>query len=86
MRFVPLPALPPFAPAGAMLVLPMFGVGNTGPLAVDALITTYGATHVGYLESADVLPAVGNDALAITPADRTGTITLPLHGTPSCRV
>jgi proteasome assembly chaperone 2 len=57
----------------------MFSVGKVGCLAVDALIATYHLKLVGYIQEPNVLPAVGNDALALTPEQLSGQIHLPLE-------
>lgn len=57
----------------------MFSVGKVGCLAVDALIATYKLKLVGYIQELHVLPAVGNDALALTPDRMVGQIHLPLE-------
>ena len=76
MRFVPVSSTAAAVNwADSTLIWPCFAVGNTGPLAVDALITTYALAHVGNLAESAVLPAVGNDALG----PPTGTLTLPLQ-------
>jgi hypothetical protein len=61
---------------------PFLAVGNVGCLAVDALLATHSASlvHVGYLDGTRfVLPAVGNDALALRKRDLCGRVHLPLE-------
>jgi predicted ATP-grasp superfamily ATP-dependent carboligase len=57
----------------------MFSVGKVGCLAIDALIATYKLKLVGYIQESHVLPAVGNDALALTTEQMTGQIHLSLE-------
>jgi hypothetical protein len=49
-------------------------IGNTGQLAMDLLIAHLGAQHAAILETVNVLPVVGNDAVAFTRDQVSGHI------------
>jgi proteasome assembly chaperone 2 len=48
-----------FAEKTVILGIP--SVGNVGQLALDFLISSFAARRVGFIDSANVLPVVGND-------------------------
>lgn len=58
------------------LIVPDIAVGNTGQLAVDALLSTYDVEKVGIWHDRCLTPVVGNDALATTPVLAKGSLSL----------
>ncbi|GFR49103.1 hypothetical protein Agub_g10898, partial [Astrephomene gubernaculifera] len=60
---------------GAIVVLPAVTYANVGELAVDVLVATLCPQPLGSLESANVLPVVGNDAFSVGP----GTLSTALE-------
>ncbi len=60
---------------------PAIGVGNVGQLCVDVLLANSpDAVKIGYFHDESLLPVVANDALAVSPANCKGTITLAVEG------
>ncbi|EFJ50012.1 hypothetical protein VOLCADRAFT_120700 [Volvox carteri f. nagariensis] len=53
---------------GAVVVLPAVTYANVGELAVDVLVATLKPEFLGAVESANVLPVVGNDAYDLDPS------------------
>lgn len=86
LEFVRDPQAPePVSFSGQTLVVGIPSVGNVGQLALDVLITTFGAHRVGYLNSPLILPLIGNDPYWIAPTPTkldtaTGTVTTPATG------
>jgi proteasome assembly chaperone 2 len=61
---------------GSTLIIPILSIGNVSQLAVDLLIANLPCERVGFLDDAEVLPLVGNDAFAtsIVKSDSIGQI------------
>lgn len=70
-------AAPSFS--GWTLVVPAVSVGNAGQIALDLLISGSGVEKLGYWHCRHVIPAVGNDALAVRPAAARGAVALPVE-------
>jgi len=58
-----------------VFVLPCMSVGNVGQLAIDLIVNTLELPRVGFLDSAYVLPVIGNDAFS----NHSGKLTLNLE-------
>lgn len=61
------------------LVLPAVSTGNVGQLCVDVLLSTYDVKKIGYFHDPNVEPMVGNDALAVSPNNICGKLSLPVE-------
>lgn len=61
------------------LVLPAVSTGNVGQLCVDVLLSTYDVKKIGYFHDPNVEPMVGNDALAVSPNNICGQLSLPVE-------
>eukprot|EP00732_Lithocolla_globosa_P004248 Lithocolla_globosa_v1_NODE_3811_length_1574_cov_5.762344.p1 type:complete len:264 gc:universal NODE_3811_length_1574_cov_5.762344:1415-624(-) len=65
--------------ANTVLIMPSISIGSVGQLTMDLLINSLSLKHIGWLDDANVLPVVGNDAYGSPTRTQKGTLALNLE-------